>query len=73
MGPIDLISDQQLESVYTLNGLHPIYMSKVLIERMIKRKGLRSALIVTSSGIAHFPVPSIASYSSTKVLVSRFF
>jgi short-subunit dehydrogenase len=30
-------------------------------------------LIVTSSGIAHLPVPGAASYSSTKIFVSRLY
>jgi len=76
MGPLDLITDKELEMIYTLNGLHVVYFGKVLLEAMMKRNSEdptnRSALVVTSSGIAHFPVPGIISYSSTKILVSRF-
>jgi NADP-dependent 3-hydroxy acid dehydrogenase YdfG len=37
VGPVDLISDAQLESVVTLNGLHVIYMARVLLERLTQR------------------------------------
>ena len=51
-------------------------MAKILLERMTQRnslkRGLRSCLVVTSSGLANFGVPGIISYSSTKILVSRF-
>lgn len=71
MGPIDLISDKQLESVYTLNGLHVVYMAKVLLEYQ-KGRDVRSALIVTGSGLSRVVMPGILSYNSTKILVSRF-
>lgn len=51
-------------------------MGKVLIHRLTQRnaeqKGRKSCLVVTSSGLANFPMPGIISYSSTKILVSRF-
>jgi short-subunit dehydrogenase len=76
VGPVDLISDAQLEQIVTLNGLHVVYMAKILLERMTRRnveqEGARSCLVVTSSGLANFPMPGIISYSSTKILVSRF-
>ena len=57
--------------MYTINGLHVIYMAKVLLEKMLKRKK-KSAIVVTSSGLARVAMPGIISYCSTKVLVSRF-
>ena len=36
------------------------------------KAGLRSCLVVTSSGMANFIIPGVTSYSSTKLLVSRF-
>ena len=76
VGPVDLISDKQLEMIITLNGLHVVYMAKVLLEGMMKRnsqdKNIRSALVVTSSGVANFPIPGLISYSTSKILVSRF-
>jgi short-subunit dehydrogenase len=51
-------------------------MAKIFLDRMTLRNslkaGLRSCLVVTSSGLANFAMPGIISYSSTKVLVSRF-
>ena len=66
-----MITDAELQDVYTINGLHVVYIAKVLLERMLRRKQ-RSAIVVTSSGLARVAVPGIISYSSTKVLVSRF-
>lgn len=37
LGPVDLITDKQLEMIITLNGLHVVYMAKVLLEGMMKR------------------------------------
>ena len=76
IGPVDLIADKDLETIYTLNGLHVVYFAKALLEGMVKRNKEdltnRSALVVTSSGFARFPVPGVISYCSTKILVSRF-
>lgn len=43
-----------------------------MMKRNSEDSANRSALVVTSSGVAHFPIPGIISYSSTKILVSRF-
>lgn len=76
IGPVDIISDAQLEQIYTLNGLHVVYMAKILLEKMTQRNNQqqerRSCLVVTSSGLANLAMPGIISYSSTKILVSRF-
>lgn len=74
-GPIDCQSDAQIESVYTLNAMHVVLMAKVLLEQMTNRfktSQRKSALIVTSSGMANIAMPGMISYSSTKILVSRF-
>ena len=75
VGPVELVSDAQLENVITLNGLHVIYMARIFLERLTLRnkeqKG-RSCLVVTSSGLANFAMPGLISYCSTKILVSRF-
>lgn len=53
-----------------------IYMAKIFLQRLKQRNkeqsGRRSCLVVTSSGLAKIPMPGIVSYSSTKILVSRF-
>jgi len=76
IGPVDLIADKDLETIYTLNGLHVVYFAKALLEGMVKRNKEdltnRSVLVVTSSGFARFPAPGVISYCSTKILVSRF-
>jgi len=35
LAPIDLQTDQEVEKIYTLNALHVVYMSKVIIEKMV--------------------------------------
>ncbi len=37
VGPVDLVSDAQLENIITLNGLHVVYMAKIFIERLTQR------------------------------------
>ena len=55
-----------------LNSLHPVYLTKALLPKLLARNG-RSAIIVTSSGLAGMPMPSVLCYSSTKACVSNFF
>ena len=70
-GPTDLVSDADFERVFGLNGLHVVYLTKALLPKLLAR-GQRSALMVTSSGLANVAMPGIASYSATKAMVSNF-
>jgi short-subunit dehydrogenase len=54
-----------------VNALHPIYLGKILLEKLMDR-GHRSAVIITSSNNCHMLNPGGASYSSTKAYVSNF-
>lgn len=72
VGPFDLIGDEQVEQQVRLNMLHPVYLTKALLPKLVARNG-RSAIIVTSSGLAGMPMPSVLCYSSTKACVSNFF
>ena len=72
-GPIDCQTDKEIEIVFNLNGLHVVYMAKALLQKLMSREGgRRSALIVTSSGLAKIPMPGIQTYCVTKIMVSRF-
>jgi len=70
-GPVALISDQELENEIRVNGLHPVYLGKVLLETLMNRKQ-RSALIVTASIMSFMVNPGGCAYSSTKAFVSNF-
>jgi short-subunit dehydrogenase len=71
-GSYEQISDLGLENVIRVNALHPVYLGKVLVEKMVKRSK-RSAIILSSSSAALFHIPNNASYSAAKALVSNFF
>ena len=71
-GSVQEISDDKLEDVIRVNALHPIYLGKVLIEKMMVQS-IKSAIIVTSSGLANIYLPNVASYNATKAFVSNFF
>ena len=78
IGPFDLLSDSQVETSITVNALHPTYLTKALLPLLSQRhKGAdtkqRSGMVVTSSGLAGMPMPSVQLYSSTKACVSNFF
>ena len=72
VGLFDLLSDKEVESMYRVNMLHPVYLAKALLSKQMSRQG-RSAMILTSSGLSLMPMPSALSYSSTKAAVSNFF
>ena len=37
IGPLDLLSDKQVESTLTLNALHVVYLAKALIKQQLNR------------------------------------
>ena len=74
IGPFDLLSDEQVESSVRVNALHPVYLAKAFLPLLTQRaRPTRSAMVVTSSGLAGMPMPSVQMYSSTKACVSNFF
>lgn len=70
-GPVDLISDEDFERVFGLNGLHVVLMTKAFLTPLMKRDQ-RSTIVVTSSGLANISMPGLASYCATKAMVSNF-
>jgi len=65
------LSNQEVESIVTLNAKHPLYLSKVLLTQMLLRKQ-KSAIVVTSSISGSRPFPGLACYSASKSLSSYF-
>eukprot|EP00347_Sterkiella_histriomuscorum_P002655 403367310 len=65
---IDL-TPEQIEYTVNINALHPAYLSKVLIKQLQARTQ-RSAIIITSSGLAGFPASGAITYSASKAFSS---
>ena len=61
-------SNEDLEKIVRTNALHPIYLVKILLDRMYKRTK-KSAIVFTSSVSGLMPMPGLATYSATKALV----
>jgi short-subunit dehydrogenase len=49
--------------------LHPIYLLKVLLNKLLSRKK-RTAIIITGSGASTFPGAGVLTYSASKIFVS---
>lgn len=73
IGPFDLLTDAQVESSIRVNALHPVYLTKALLPNLMNRQGVKTGIVVTSSGLSGMPMPSVQLYSSTKACVSNFF
>ncbi len=66
IGAFTSISNNEVQNVVAVNAVHPIYTAKVLIDQMLARNHL-SAIVVTSSGLAHMPMPGCLTYSASKI------
>ena len=70
-GPVDCVSDSDFEGIFALNGLGVVYFAKALLPQMMRRKQ-RSSMLITSSIASYCAIPTNASYSASKVMVSNF-
>lgn len=73
VGPLYMQTDKEVQDMVNVNVLHVIYTLKVLINQILERQattGIKSGIIVTSSGLAAFPMPGFAVYSATKTFDS---
>lgn len=70
-GPIDLVDDAKIERTLNINVLHVVYLYKALIKKQMARD-IKSACLITSSGLAHATWPGLALYCASKALVSNF-
>ena len=48
LGPIDRITDEQVEATFNVNSFHVVYLMKVLTQQMLKRNK-RSTVLITSA------------------------
>ena len=64
-------TDADAESTFGINGLHVVYMTKALVNRLIQREK-RSGVVIVSSGLSKLEMPGIASYCATKAMVTAF-
>jgi short-subunit dehydrogenase len=65
MGPFKDLTPLEIEQTVTVNALHPIYLTKALLDRMLAREK-RSGIIVMSSGLGSAPIPGVLTYSMSK-------
>ena len=69
MGPFKDLTPLEIEQTVTINALHPVYLTKALLNQMLSRKK-RSGIVITSSGLGSTPVPGIITYSMAKSFAS---
>ena len=65
MGPFKEITGPETEEIVTVNALHPIYLTKALLNSILQRNA-RTAIVITSSGLGSAPMPGILAYSCSK-------
>ena len=63
--PFENQENSSIEEIVNVNAIHPIYLSKVLLNQLLKRTK-RSAIVVTSSGLGSVPIPGTIIYSASK-------
>ena len=64
-------TDQMVEDVMVLNGLHVVYLCKALLTKMLARP-VRSAIIITSSVMSSMGPPFCSLYAATKAAERLF-
>ena len=71
MGPFDQLMNKEIESHTCINTIHVIYTAKVLLPQLKTRaqKGVRSGVMVTSSGLGIRPTAGTITYSASKSFV----
>jgi short-subunit dehydrogenase len=69
MAPFLDLRPQEVQDIVTINAIHPAYLSRVLLPQILTRPK-RSAILITSSGVASFPASGMAAYSASKAFAS---
>lgn len=54
-----------------VNAIHPILFTKAILKQQLNREK-RSAIMMTSSQLGHFPCAGFSTYSAAKSLVTTF-
>ena len=71
-GSIYDLTEQEYQTIFRLNLVQPIYLTKALLPQMLKRKQ-RNALVLTSSVISRVPAVASCPYSCSKAGAALFF
>ena len=74
-GPFDMLYNSEVEMHFTLNVLHVVYTTKVLLPQLLERfekTGKKSGLAIVSSIMATLPISGVSSYCCSKICVTYF-
>jgi short-subunit dehydrogenase len=71
MSEFSAMSDESLETMINCNALHPLYLTKALMAKMLARE-LRSAIIIMSSVAGCYEHPGVAGYCASKAITNLF-
>jgi len=69
MGPFKDVTDKEVERTVNVNALQPIYLAKTMVPQLLERyekTKVKSAIIVTSSGLGSRPISGTIAYSAAK-------
>ena len=69
LGAFEDLTKSEVESIFTVNAMHPVFLCKVLLADMLARQK-KSAIVVTSSGLGNRPFPGALTYSAAKSCAS---
>lgn len=61
-----------LENLVAVNALHPIYMTKAMINLKFEKRQFRSGILNVSSTMSRTLVPGFTTYGATKKILSTF-
>ena len=73
IGRFNDLTGLEVQNMVQLNTLHVIYTVKVLLNKLVQRhteRGVKSAILVTSSGLGCLPLSGFLTYSCSKSFVS---
>jgi len=68
MGPFMDLTNDEIEQTINVHILHPVYLSKVMLNQLLSRKK-RSAIVFVGSGFGIRPSAGVVMYSAAKGLV----
>ena len=61
-----------IENLVSVNALHPIYMTKAMINLKFEKRQFRSGILNVSSTMSRTLVPGFTTYGATKKILSVF-
>jgi short-subunit dehydrogenase len=69
MGSFVDLTHEEIETTVNVDTLHPIYLCKTLLPKLLLREK-RSAILITSSAFGTFVCPGISAYNASKAFVT---